>query len=172
MVHPLVTQLHFTRGEFARCFEGITPEEAVRRVEPMNCLSRTVGHLALQEHALWIQMGQGRTIAPDLLRLYGTGQPASTPPWDEIWPLWHTITEQADVFLLGLKQDDLKRQLFWEGKPLADDVGTLILRNIYHYWFHLGKAHSIRQMLGHSNLPMYVGKMSDVRHTLEAGVPK
>jgi hypothetical protein len=30
----------------------------------------------------------------------------------------------------------------------------------YHYWFHLGEAHAIRQMLGHPDLPQFVGDMS------------
>src|SRR5512142_90671 len=102
MVHPLVTQLHFTRSEFARCFEGVNPDDARRRVEPMNSLSWTVGHLALQEHAFWVQLAQGRNIAPDLHRLVGTGRQASTPPWDEMWRLWHTVTREADVYLLKL----------------------------------------------------------------------
>ena len=162
-MHPLVTQLHFTRSEFARCFEGVTPEEACRRVEPMNSLSWTVGHLALQEHGFWVLLAQGRNIAPGLRELVGTGQPASTPPWKEMWDLWHTIMKEADVFLVGLRSEDLQRQLSWEGKALPDNVGKLLLRNIYHYWFHLGKAHSVRQMIGHVGLPMYVGDMATVR---------
>ena len=117
MVHPLVTQLHFARSEFARCFEGVNPEEASRRVEPMNSLSWTVGHLALQEHALWIQLAQGRNIAPDLRERFGTGQPASTPPWIEMWELWQTITKEADKYLLTLQPENLKVHLMWEGKP-------------------------------------------------------
>ena len=27
----------------------------------------------------------------------------------------------------------------------------------YHYWYHTGEIQAIRQMLGHSNLPEYVG---------------
>ena len=26
-----------------------------------------------------------------------------------------------------------------------------------HYWFHIGEIQSIRQMLGHKRLPIYVG---------------
>jgi hypothetical protein len=62
----------------------------------------------------------------------------------------------------------MKAHFLRDGKPMTDDVGTLLLRNIFHYWFHLGKAHSIRQVLGHTSLPQYVGTMSTVRHTLEA----
>jgi hypothetical protein len=30
----------------------------------------------------------------------------------------------------------------------------------YHYWFHTGEAHAIRQLLGHPDLPQFVGDMS------------
>jgi len=33
----------------------------------------------------------------------------------------------------------------------------------YHYWFHIGEAHAVRQMLGHVNLPDFVGDLSAVR---------
>jgi hypothetical protein len=167
MIHPLVTQLHFTRSEFVRCFEGVAPEDACRRVEPMNCLSWIVGHLASQEHYMWVQLAQGQDIAPDLRQRVGYGQPASTPPWDEMWTLWHAITEAADVYLDGLKPDDLNTHFKWEGKPLPESVGILLLRNIYHYWYHLGNAHAVRQMLGHANLPVFVGDMLSVRFALE-----
>ena len=46
------------------------------------------------------------------------------------------------------------------GKPVPENAGTLLLRNIDHYWFHTGEAHAIRQMLGHENLPDFVGNIS------------
>ena len=36
----------------------------------------------------------------------------------------------------------------------------MLQRNFYHYWFHIGEAHAIRQMLGHQDLPQFVGDMS------------
>ena len=81
MIHPLVTQLRFARSEFARCFENLPPEDACRRIEPLNCLSWAVGHLASQEHFYWIQLAQGREIAPGLRDRVGFRQPASPPPW-------------------------------------------------------------------------------------------
>ena len=36
----------------------------------------------------------------------------------------------------------------------------MLQRNFYHYWFHIGEAHAIRQMLGHPDLPQFVGDMS------------
>jgi len=33
----------------------------------------------------------------------------------------------------------------------------------YHYWFHIGEAHAVRQMLGHGNLPDFVSDLPAVR---------
>jgi hypothetical protein len=49
MPHPLVTQLRFTRSEFQRCLAGVSDDDAVVRLEPMNCVSWIVGHVAAQE---------------------------------------------------------------------------------------------------------------------------
>jgi hypothetical protein len=35
----------------------------------------------------------------------------------------------------------------------------MLLRNIYHYWFHTGEAHAARQQLGHTELAQFVGGM-------------
>jgi len=168
VLHPLVTQLHFARSEFARCFAGVPAEDAQRRVGSLNSLSWVVGHLAWQEHLLWVQMAQGRDIAPSLRERVGYGQPPSTPPWDEMWRLWHTVTKAADAYLNGLKSEDLTGHFLREGKPTEENVGILLLRNICHYWFHLGKAHATRQMLGHRDLPVYVGNMREVRFAPES----
>jgi hypothetical protein len=84
MTHPLVTQLRFSRREFVRCLEGVNADDALIRVKPMNSLSWIVGHLASQEHFLWVQMAQGENIAPGLQELVGFGRPPSTPPWEEM----------------------------------------------------------------------------------------
>jgi hypothetical protein len=88
-VHPLVTQLRFTRSEFVRCLAGVTDEDARKRIQPMNCLSWIVGHMANQENRYWAIRAQGKNVAPDLNERVGFGQPASTPPMDEVWELWH-----------------------------------------------------------------------------------
>lgn len=164
MTLPLVTQLRFTRKEFTRCMQGVSNADAVKRLEPMNCMSWIVGHLASQEQYLWLQRAKGRTIVPDLYKQVGFQQPASTPPWDEMQSYWHEITTEADRFLDTLTEDMLEKQLVLEDEVISEDIGTSLLRNIYHYWFHLGEAHAIRQMLGHTELPVYVGDMSEVRH--------
>ena len=166
--HPLVTQLRFTRSEFLRALDGVTDEEARRRLHPMNCISWIIGHLANQEHAYWVQWGQGRSISPDVGKLVGYGGPASAPPLDEMWKTWRKVTAAADEFLDGLTTGQLKTFLEWQEKPVRESVGTLLLRNTYHYWYHLGEAHAIRQMLGHRNLPQFVGDMSQASYRPES----
>jgi hypothetical protein len=130
----LVTQLRFARSEFQRCLAGVSAEDGVRRLEPMNCISWIVGHMANQEHAYWVVWGQGQIVAPGLYELVGFGQPPSTPPLDEMWATWHKVTAAADPFLDALTPQQLDTILEWEGKPMREPVGTLLLRNIYQYW--------------------------------------
>ena len=162
MIHPLVTQLRFARREFLRCVEGVSAEDAMRRLEPMNALSWIVAHLANHEHFLWVQITQNQNIAPDLYKLAGYGSPPSAPPWDEMLALWQQIAAAADHYLDTLTEQDIHQHLTWQGKSRAESVGKSLLRNTYHIWFHLGEVHAIRQMLGHSNLPDFVGDMLEV----------
>jgi len=159
MTLPLVSQLQFARSEFMRCLSDLDPAEALRRVEPLNCLSWMVGHMASQEQAFWLLIAQGRTLFPDLHRLVGTGYPASTPPLDEMVTAWKDITAAADEFLLTLTPSSAIKHLQWKNKPYPESIGTLLQRNIYHYWLHTGEAHALRSILGHPNLPDFIGDM-------------
>ena len=38
---------------------------------------------------------------------------------------------------------------------------SLLQRVIYHYWYHNGENCAIRQMLGHTNLPQFVGNIDE-----------
>ena len=165
--HPLVTQLRFARSEFVRGLEGVSAEEAIRRFGPMNCLSWIIGHLALQEHAYWVLWAAGRNLAPQLWDLVGFGQPASTPPLDEMWQTWRMVTQAADEFLETLTIELLQTHLEWQGKPRRESIGTMLLRNTYHYWYHLGEGRAIRQLLGHTGLPEFVGDMSEALYRSE-----
>ncbi|MFN8512118.1 MAG: hypothetical protein U0841_05920 [Chloroflexia bacterium] len=37
----------------------------------------------------------------------------------------------------------------------------MIRRVAYHYWFHNGEAQAVRQLLGHTDLPTFVGDIQD-----------
>ena len=162
-IHPLVTQLRFARSELVRCLEGVSAEDAQRRPLPMNCLSWMVGHMASHEHRCWVMAAQGRTLVPGLEDLVGYGKPASTPPLEDMWAAWRTITQAGDEYLETLTAEMLQQHLEWQGEVVPENIGTMLLRNTYHYWFHIGEAHAVRQMLGHGNLPDFVGDMSAVR---------
>ena len=160
MAHPLVDQLRFARSEFLRGLKDVKAEEALRRFEPMNCISWTIGHLADQENRYWVLWAQGLELAPGLHKLVGFRQPASTPPLDEMWDAWQIVTDAADAFLDTLTSNTLQITLVKSGKPLKENTGTLLLRNIFHYWYHLGESQAIRQLLGHGELPQFVGDIS------------
>lgn len=166
--HLLVTQLRFARSEFVRCLEGITGQEAVRRMGQMNCISWIIGHLANQEQRYWLMFPGGQAPVPGLFDLVGSGRPASTPPVDEVWAAWREITTAADAYLDTLTPELLQGFYQREGKPLPESRGTLLMRNIYHYWFHTGEAHAIRQTIGHANLPQFVGDISKTPYIPEA----
>jgi hypothetical protein len=167
MSHPLVEQLRFARSEFVRGLDGVSADDACHRFEPMNCISWIVGHLANQEHRYWVLWSQGRDLAPGLNALVGYGQPASVPPLDEMWSVWHRVTAAADVFLDGLAAESLPAHMVVDGESRQESIGTMLLRNTYHYWYHLGEGHAIRQMLGHVDLPQFVGDVAGVAYCLE-----
>lgn len=183
MAHPLVTQLRFARSEFARCLEGISDADSRVRLLPMNCISWMVGHLAAQEQDYFVFFPTGTVPHPELNISHGFGQPATTPPLAEMWDVWSDVTKAADPFLDSVTTDLLEKHLeqsaealdealfvYGQAKRLMSDrdkikagenIGTRILRVTYHYFFHTGEAHAIRQQLGHPDLPYFVGEMPD-----------
>ena len=56
----------------------------------------------------------------------------------------------------------------WKGKTLPENIGTMLLRNIHHYWFHIGEAYAVRQLLGHKDLPDFVGDMAGAGYQPES----
>ena len=160
MPHPLVTQLRFARDEFQRCLEGLSDEDARTRIDPMNCISWMIGHLANQEHFYWVFLAQEKSVAPGLNDLVGFGKPATTPPLNEMWETWQRVTTTADPFLDTVTTAQLETFFQLRGKEMRESIGTMMLRNLYHYWFHIGEAHAVRQQLGHGDLPQFVGNMA------------
>jgi uncharacterized damage-inducible protein DinB len=90
----------------------------------------------------------------------GFRKPASAPALQEMWSTWKMITQTADAYLDTLAPEILTTHFEWNGKPWPESVGTMLMRNIYHYWFHTGQALAVRKLLGHQNLPEFVGDMS------------
>jgi hypothetical protein len=164
----MVTQLRFARSEFVRCLEGVSDEDARRRIMPMNSLSWMVGHLAAQEQDHFAFFGQGEAPYPRLDELFGFGCPASTPPLDEMWRVWHDITTAADKYLDTITEDQLETTLvqstalledagfgFMDSKTMAketvrahENVGTRLLRTTYHYFYHTCSCQQIDDQSG------------------------
>jgi hypothetical protein len=157
VTHPLVDQLRFARSEFVRSLAGVDDAEARRRLGPMNCLSWMVGHLADQEQRYWLERQGQEPVVPGLNALVGYGQPASTPPLDEMWGAWRAITSAADPYLETLTVAGLQQLPPLPRAVSSESVGTMLLRMIGHYWFHTGESQAVRQLLGHPNLPDFVG---------------
>ena len=161
MPHPLVLQLRFTRSEFRRALDGLTDDDARRRIMPMNCISWNIGHLAWQEQRYCLWRSQGLMPFPRINELFAYGAPASTPPLDEMWAAWHRITEAADLWLDTLTTEKLQQHVIIDDQPSDLIFGSLLQRLIYHYWYHTGENMAIRQMLGHVDLPEFVGNIDD-----------
>jgi hypothetical protein len=111
MAHPLVVQLRFTRSEFVRGLAGVSGSDARQRLQPMNCISWMVGHLAWQEQRYWLTAAQGVTLFPQLNELLAYGQPASTPPLQDMWSTWRSVTEAADPWLDSLTAEKMRALL-------------------------------------------------------------
>ncbi len=159
MAHPLIDQFRFTRSEWLRGLEGVSEADAVHHFGPMNCISWTVGHLAWHEQRYWLQYGQGKILFPKLNELFAYGAPMNTPSLHEMLDVWHQVTQAADPFLDTLTTDTLQAELLRDGKPVGQSIGSALRRITYHYWYHIGEIQAVRQMLGHANLPEYVGNI-------------
>jgi uncharacterized damage-inducible protein DinB len=166
-LHPLVAQLYFTRSEFRRIIQGISKKDAERRLEPMNSISWMVGHLANQESRWWVLLAQGRELMPELNERVGYEKPATTPPLAEMLAAWEVTTQAANQYLETVTSGMLLEHFLWNGKPRPESIGTTLHRCIYHYWYHTGEASAVRQLLGHTDLPQFIGEMSAAAYRRE-----
>src|SRR5438046_3288280 len=108
MIHPLVTQLRFTRSEWLRGLKAVTAEEAARRFGPINPIAWMIGHLAWQEQLYWLERAQGETVVPEV-KQFGYGKPLAVPPLDEAWAWWRAVTRAADPYLDSLTRSEERR---------------------------------------------------------------
>ncbi len=125
----------------------------------MNCIGWNVGHLAWQEQRYFLFYAQGQMLFPEVDRLFAYRAPASTPSLAEMLAAWNAITQAADPWLDTLTSEKLLQQVVRDGKTTSYIFGSLLQRTIYHYWYHTGENLAVRQMLGHANLPEYVGNI-------------
>jgi hypothetical protein len=149
--------LRFTRSEFRRGLDGLADADARKRLTPMNCISWNVGHLAWQEQRYFLHFAQGQMPMPEIDRLFAYGAPGITPGLADMWDAWTRITHEADTWLDAVTTETLQSHVVRDGKPTEYIFGSLLQRVVYHYWYHAGENLAIRQMLGHRDLPEFVG---------------
>jgi hypothetical protein len=146
-MHTLVDMLDIARKEFSRNLKGLTDEDARKRIEPMNCISWIIAHVANQHYGIYVAWAQGKERDERYLP-YGFGRPASQPPLEEAMTLWNDACQGADVWLKKATEEDMKA-LPVTASPESENMGALTVRCIFHTWCHLGEISSIRQILGH-----------------------
>ena len=123
----------------------------------MNCISWNVGHLTWQEQRYWLGYGEGRMLLPHIDETFRYGAPASTPRLEDMWRAWDEITLATTPWLDAVTDETLATHITHDGKLTEYIFGSLLLRTIYHYWYHTGENAAIRQTLGHTGLPDFVG---------------
>jgi hypothetical protein len=157
-MHLLVELQHLAREEFLRGLEGVSDEDARKRVGPMNCISWIIGHMACQEHRYFVAWPQGRNREPQYAA-FDFGSPASEPSLESVMTLWRATSEAADECLHAANEESLRQLVIPpEPDPAIDreNLGTRVVRNIFHYWCHIGEISAIRQVLGHHRPPEFV----------------
>jgi hypothetical protein len=83
----------------------------------------------------------------------------STPDLDEMLGLWEAVTHAADPYLDAFTTEVLQAPLLRNGQDVGQSNGSALRRMTYHYWFHCGEILAIRQALGQTSLPEYVGEL-------------
>lgn len=157
MTHTLIDQFRFARREWRRGLQGVSEEEGARHFAAMNCISWIAGHLAWHEQRTFLTRPRGQTPYPLLNTIYAYGAPMATPSLAESLDIWEHVSAAADPYLDGLGPPDLLADLPSNGQASGQSAGSALLRITYHYWFHTGEIQAIRQLLGHTDLPEYVG---------------
>src|SRR5262249_25870003 len=107
----------------------------------------------------WLMRAQNQIPYPALNEVYAFGAPMSTPSLKESFDIWCAVTQAAESFLDTLTTQSLTTELPLEGKVVGQTVGSAMRRMTYHYWYHIGEIQAIRQMLGQTDLPVYVGNI-------------
>jgi hypothetical protein len=74
----------------------------------------------------------------------------------------HFARAELQRCLAGVTNEDAGRH-FRPMNCLSWIVGHLANQE-NSYWFHTGEAHAIRQLLGHSDLPEFIGDMSQAQY--------
>jgi hypothetical protein len=146
-MHTLVDMLYLSRREFERNLVDLKDEDARKRIEPMNCISWIIAHVACQHRAYFVDWPEGKSIDPRYAP-YGYGSPPSQPPLDQAMKLWRDAVDESKAWLEAATDESLK-EICQNSLANGENWGALLVRCIFHTWCHLGEISSVRQVLGH-----------------------
>jgi len=161
-MHPLVSQYNFACSEFERSLSGLTDEDISKRLLPSNNISWIIAHVTNHAQYLWVQCAQGEIIEPRLTELVKS--PDTSRPLAELMGYWRNVQIAASHFLETVTEEHLDDYSSGEGKQLPETIGTSLLRITAHIWYHNGEVQALRQQLGHTDLPQFVGNLDGVKY--------
>src|SRR5262245_18264880 len=123
----------------------------------MNSIGWIVFHLAWHEQLAFLTRLADVTPVPTANEHSINGEPASTPLLADPIAAWRQVVAATDSILEALDTPALEAWLPQTRQPHTRTVGSTVQRVTYHYWFHIGEIISIRQILGHPDVPEFVG---------------
>ena len=65
-------------------------------------------------------------------------------------------------FVDTMTSETLQLPFTSNSQPMPYNLGSRLLRMLYHYWYHTGENAAIRQMLGHTDLPQFIGEIEEL----------
>ncbi len=163
-MHPLVSQYNFACDEFERSLSGLTDEDIGKRLLPSNSISWIIAHVTDHAQLLWVRRAQGEIIEPRLPALVKS--PNTSIPLEELMGFWHNVRIAANRFLDTVTEEQLDDYFSPKGKQLpgSETIGTSLLRITAHIWYHNGEVQALRQQLGQTGLPQFVGNLDGVKY--------
>lgn len=162
--HNLVWQLRKARAEWRIIFDGVSDEDGSRRLGRMNSLGWMMAHLAWHEQLIYLLL-TGNMIAPELNDIAAYGAPATTPRLSEMKALWEKVIPVVDEHLATLTVADLLGHIsFPNGDQIPENLGAILQRVNNHYFYHIGEASAIRQILEHTDFPEVMSDFNSVTY--------
>ena len=158
MAHHLVRKVQHVRKELRRAIEGMSVADMERSVAGVNSIRWIIGHLAWQEQRYWVG-GRGLPLIVEHLADYGYGKPVpeNGEDFETVFGQWEAVTRASDDWLESLGEQDLREFPATGEIHKGENIGTMLMRVIGHYYVHIGQITAVRKILSY-NVPPFVGR--------------
>jgi hypothetical protein len=146
MTHALIGQFLLTNDQVNKYYFDLSDDDIKAVFKPINCIGWLIGHMALGNYQfLFKNIGN---VIPEDAKLYGNGQPHSTPDKNFILNMWEDSADNLKKWIINVSDDDLINNMTGKMKDEKVNLGTDLSRMMFHTWNHLGEIASVRQLLG------------------------